>query len=286
MALKIAILGDIVGVPGRQAAAAAVPVLRGQHGAHLVLANAENAANGSGLTPELYRKLRDAGIDGMTLGDHAFRKQQVYTTLEAEPDLIRPYNLPAKARGRGVMTLAATDDAGATHRVHVVTLIGQLFMNTMRGSDPYAAADQVVNAIRADDPRAIVLVEIHAEATSEKVAMGWHLNGRAACVFGTHTHVPTADARLLPTPADDDSVPGRPWVGAGRTAYITDLGMTGPYDSVLGRRADRVLKHMTTSLPAAFDVAEGKGTARGVLVEVDPASGLALGIETVSLPVA
>ncbi|MFI4860567.1 MAG: YmdB family metallophosphoesterase [Phycisphaerales bacterium JB063] len=284
MTLKIAILGDIVGVPGRQAAASAVPVLRERHGVHLVLANAENAANGSGLTPELYRKLTAAGIDGMTLGDHAFRKQQIYPTLDAEPNLIRPVNLPAKARGKGVMTLSATDDAGQPHTVHVVTIIGQLFMNTMRGSDPYAAADRAVSEIKTKDPHAIVIVEIHAEATSEKVAMGWHLNGRAACVFGTHTHIPTADARLLPTPQDDESIPGKPWLGVGRTAYITDLGMTGPYDSVLGRRADRVVKHMTTSLPAAFDVAEGKGTARGIIVDIDPASGLAVGVESVAIP--
>jgi len=283
MTLKLAILGDIVGTPGRQAAAAAVPVLREQHGVHLVLANAENAANGSGLTPELYRKLTAAGIDGMTLGDHAFRKQQIYPTLESEPNIIRPINLPPKARGKGVMTLQASDDAGKAHSVQVVTVIGQLFMNTMRGSDPYAAADRAVNDIRAKDPKAIVIVEIHAEATSEKVAMGWHLNGRAACVFGTHTHIPTADARLLPTPQDDESIPGQPWIGTGRTAYITDLGMTGPYDSVLGRRADRVVKHMTTSLPTAFDVAEGRGTARGVIVDIDPASGLAVGIEPVAI---
>lgn len=284
MTLKIAILGDIVGTPGRQAAAAAVPVLREQHGAHLILANAENAANGSGLTPELYRKLSDAGIDGFTLGDHAFRKQQVYATLESEANIIRPVNLPAKARGKGTMVLTAMGESGQQHRVHVVTLIGQLFMNTMRGSDPFAAADRAIGEIKSKDPHAIVIVEMHAEATSEKVAMGWHLNGRAACVFGTHTHVPTADARLLPTPGDDESIPGQAWLGVGRTAYITDLGMTGPYDSVLGRRADRVVKHMTTSLPAAFDVAEGVGTARGIIIEVDPVNGLAVGIDTVSLP--
>ena len=284
MTLRIAILGDIVGVPGRQAAAAAVPVLREHDGVHLVVANAENAANGSGLTPELYRKLRDAGVDGMTLGDHAFRKQQIYPTLEAEPNIIRPANLPAKARGRGAMALSAIGGDGKPHTVHVITLIGQLFMNTMRGSDPYAAADRLVDEIRRQDPRAIVLVEIHAEATSEKVAMGWHLNGRAACVFGTHTHIPTADARLLPAPGEDESLPGKPWLGTGRTAYVTDLGMTGPYDSVLGRRADRVVKHMTTALPAAFDVAEGRGTARGVIVTVDPASGLATDIESVVMP--
>lgn len=285
MTLKIAILGDIVGAAGRRAATAAVPVLREKYGAHLVVFNAENAANGSGLTPELYRKLCDAGVDGMTLGDHAFRKQQIYPTLESETNIIRPANLPAKARGQGTMTLTATDEAGKDWPVHFITIIGQLFMNTMRGSDPYACANRLIAAYKKKNPNAIVIVEIHAEATSEKVAMGWYLNGQAACVFGTHTHIPTADARLLPLPQEDESLPGSPWLGIARTAYITDLGMTGSYDSVLGRRADRVVKHMTTSLPAAFDVAEGNARARGVIVEIDTKSGLSTSIELVDLPV-
>jgi len=287
MAIKIAILGDIVGTAGRQAAAAAVAPLREDHGVHLIVANAENAADGSGLTPTLYHKLKDAGIDGMTLGDHAFRKQQIYATLDSAPDLIRPVNLPAKARGKGVMILGATDDAGQACAVRVVTLIGQLFINNMRGSDAFRTIDQVLNQPTQHDVPTITLVEMHAEATSEKVAMGWHLNGKVAAVFGTHTHVPTADARLLPPPnAEDISIPGEPWVGRGRTAYITDLGMTGPYDSVLGRRADRVVKHLTTAMPTAFDVAEGNPRACGIVVTADPATGLATAVERVELPAA
>jgi hypothetical protein len=287
MAIKIAILGDIVGTAGRQAAAAAVAPLREAHGVHLVIANAENAADGSGLTPTLYHKLKDAGIDGMTLGDHAFRKQQIFATLDSAPDLIRPVNLPAKARGKGVMILGATDDAGQACAVRVVTLIGQLFINNMRGSDAFRTIDQVLNQPTQHDVPTITLVEMHAEATSEKVAMGWHLNGKVAAVFGTHTHVPTADARLLPPPnVDDISIPGEPWVGRGRTAYITDLGMTGPYDSVLGRRADRVVKHLTTAMPTAFDVAEGNPRACGIVVTADPATGLATAVERVELPAA
>ena len=285
MAIKIAILGDIVGTTGRQAAAAAAQALRDQHGARLAIANAENAADGSGLTPTLYHKLKDAGIDGMTLGDHAFRKNQIYATLDSATDLIRPLNLPSKARGKGVMTLGTTDDAGKPCAVRVVTLIGQLFMNNMRGSDLYKAVDELLVQPVPGDVPVITFVEVHAEATSEKVAMCWHLNGRVACVFGTHTHVPTADARLLPPPHPEDlSIPGEPWIGSGRTAYITDLGMTGPYDSVLGRRADRVVKHLTTGMPTAFDVAEGNPVACGVLVTADPASGLATAIERVELP--
>ena len=285
MPIKIAILGDIVGTAGRQALTAAIPTIRSDLGANLIIVNAENAANGSGITPEIYRKLKDAGVDGITLGDHAYRKQQIYATLESEPDIIRPINLPDKAKGRGCMTLSVKDASGKAVAVHVVTLIGQLFMTNMRGSDAFAAIDDQLARLRTASGGGIVLVEMHAEATSEKVAMGWHLNGRAACVFGTHTHVPTADARLLPKPGQDPSIPGEPWIGVGQTAYITDLGMTGPYDSVLGRQADRVVKHLTTGMPAAFDVAEGGARVCGVLVTVDPGSRLATAIERIDLPV-
>ena len=284
MPIKIAILGDIVGTAGRQAATHAAAALREQHGAHVVIANAENAADGSGLTPTLYNKLKEAGIDGMTLGDHAFRKNQIYATLDSAPDLIRPLNLPSKARGKGVMHLEANDDQDSPCIIRVVTLIGQLFITNMRGSDAFKAIDELLAAPVSENT--ITLVEVHAEATSEKIAMGWHLNGRVACVFGTHTHVPTADERLLPKPTPDDlSIPGEPWVGKGATAYVTDLGMTGPYDSVLGRRADRVVKHLTTGMPTAFDVAEGNARASGVLITADPATGLATAIERVELAV-
>lgn len=285
MAIKIAVLGDIVGTAGRQAASQAAIALREEHGAHLVIANAENAADGSGLTPTLYNKLKDARLDGMTLGDHAFRKNQIYATLDNAPDLIRPLNLPSKARGKGMMTLPAKDEQGKPCAVRIITLIGQLFMTNMRGSDMFKAIDEVLAAPLPGDVPTITLVEVHAEATSEKVAMGWHLNGKVAAVFGTHTHVPTADARLLPPPcAEDLSIPGEPWLGRGRTAYITDLGMTGPYDSVLGRRADRVVKHLTTGMPTAFDVADGNPTACGILITADPASGLATDIKPITLP--
>jgi len=286
MPIKTAILGDIVGTAGRQAAINAAATLRQQHGAHIILANAENAADGSGLTPTLYNKLKDAGIDGMTLGDHAFRKNKIYATLDTATDLIRPINLPSKARGKGVMHLPATDDQGKPCTIRVVTLIGQLFMNNMRGSDAFKAIDELLaQPTPTSGGNTITIVEMHAEATSEKVAMGWHLNGRVACVFGTHTHIPTADERLLPKPnAEDMSIPGQPWIGRGSTAYITDLGMTGPYDSVLGRRADRVVKHLTTAMPAAFDCAEGNPRARGILITADPNSGLATAIERIDLP--
>lgn len=282
--MRIAYLGDIVGHSGKKAAAAAVPVLREQHGVEFVIANAENAAAGSGLTPELYRKFKDAGIDAMTLGDHALKKQQIKHTLETAGDVIRAINWPTACWGKGAMVIETGPGADGNPRpaIHVVMLMGRLFMNGPQADDPFAAADRYLESIKHVTPRPVVLFEVHAEATSEKIAMGWHLNGRAAAVVGTHTHVPTADARILPkpgAPGTDASIPGSPNPFPGGTAYCTDLGMTGPDDSVLGRRVDRVLKHMTTATPAPFDVADGRPAAHGVILDIDERSGLATAIQ-------
>ncbi|MEM8738483.1 MAG: TIGR00282 family metallophosphoesterase [Planctomycetota bacterium] len=279
--MRIAFLGDVVGTPGRMALTQQLPVLREAHRAELVIANVENTANGSGITPEQVRKLRDAGLDGMTLGDHAFRKQQIKATLSEAEDLIRPINLPGRAWGRGWMRRPWPGGGGPD--VVVVTVMGRLFMNSVQADDPFAALDGFLDSLRSGPP-AVVIAEIHGEATSEKVAFGWHANGRVAAVVGSHTHVPTADARLLPSPGRDGSLPGPAGLGAGGTAYVTDLGMTGPQDSVLGRRADRVVHHMTTGLPAAFDVAEGGPVVQGVLIDVDASSRRATAIERVALP--
>ncbi len=274
--MRIAILGDIVGTPGRQAVTQLIPTLRERWSPDLILANVENAANGSGLTPDLYKKLSAAGVDGMTLGDHAFKKQQIAGTLEREANLIRPANLAAGAAGRGTMRL--TTRTGV--EVYVVTVLGRLFMS-MPADDPFARVERFLADL---PPRAVVLVEIHAEATSEKVAMGWRFNGRVACVFGTHTHVQTADARVLPAPGSAEDLPAAtPASVTGGTAYITDLGMCGPMDSVLGRRVDRVVKHMTTAMPAPFDVATGRPAVHGVVVDIDESTGRARGIETIAL---
>ncbi len=287
--MRIGYLGDIVGTPGRVAASHAAAVLRREHRCDLLIANAENCAQGSGLTPEQHAKLTtttpaSAGFDGLTLGDHAFRKQQLKHTLDTAGNLIRPLNLPANTWGQGAMVLQPDTTKPA---VHVVMLMGRLFMTGPQADDPYAALDAYLITLRNQSPRPIVLVEIHAEATSEKVAMGWHANGRVAAVVGSHTHVPTADARVLPMPHTDPSLPTHPDTrhaspGQG-TAYLTDLGMTGPIDSVLGRRADRVVKYMTTATPAAFDVAEGRPTAVGVLIDIDDHSALATAITRVEI---
>ena len=280
--MRIAYLGDIVGGVGVRTACAAAAHLRSHHGVGCVVANAENAARGSGLTPELAGKLFNAGCDVLTLGDHAFRKAQIRSTLEqTSPPVLRPANLPTQAWGRGMTTLEpGTGLPRDAPRVHTVVLMGRLFMNGPQADDPYACLDRALEAIhRRHDTRDVVLVEFHAEATSEKVAMGWHGNGRVTAVLGTHTHVPTADARILPGPDPEAGLPGTPSPLRGGTAYITDLGMTGPQDGVLGRRADRVLRHMTSSVPAAFDVADANPQACGVIIDTDPKTGRALAIE-------
>lgn len=263
MSVRIVMLGDIVGMPGRLAVAQQIPVIRERWKPQLILANAENTSNGTGLTPEHYRKLKDAGVDAMTLGDHCFKKMQIVEVLETATDIIRPFNLPLGACGKGWMRVPIP---GMPERgVFVVTVLGRIFMHNMPADDPFAAVDRAMKEFTEKDP--IVIVEIHAEATSEKQAVGWQFNGRVAAVLGSHTHVATADARVLPM----------------GTAYITDMGMCGPMESVLGRDIDRVLTHMLTAMPAPFDVAEGDPRVNGVCIEVDEKTGRATAIERIEL---
>lgn len=269
--LRIAILGDIVGVPGCKAVVQQAPILREKHGVDVIVANGENAAQGSGLTPTLYQRLVAAGVDGITLGDHVFRKEAIVATLSREANIIRPANLPVHAAGKSLMRIRPRKDGYDGPSIYVLTVLGRLFMSTP-SNDPFATAEAVLAQL--PEPDGIVLLEIHAEATSEKQAVGWYFNGRVAAVFGTHTHVPTADARILP-----HGLPERPLTATGGaegeperrwgTAYITDLGMCGPIDSVLGRDVDRVLHHMTTAMHAPFDVAEGRPQVQGVIIDID-----------------
>lgn len=253
--------GDIVGRPGRQAIAQLMPMIREKFKPDLVLANAENAASGSGLLPEHYTKLKTAGIDGMTLGDHAFRKFQVIEILENQPDLIRPVNLPIGARGKGWMRLELPKTSAAPGRgLYVVTVLGRIFMN-LPADDPFAAVEKVLSQI--PEKRPMVIVEVHAEATSEKAAIGWQFDGRVSAVVGTHTHVATADARILPH----------------GTGFMTDLGMCGPFESILGREIDRVLTFMTTAMPTTFDVADRDPRVNGVYLELNPDDGKCRKIE-------
>jgi metallophosphoesterase (TIGR00282 family) len=265
MPIRIVMLGDIVGRPGRLAVAQVIPAIRERWKPDLILANAENAANGTGLAPEHYTKLRNAGLDGLTLGDHAYKKVQIVETLERESNIIRPANYPPGARGKGWMRLPFPEGSAAAGRgLFVVTVLGRVFMQGP-SDDPFATVERVLREITEKD--AIVLVEIHAEATSEKQAIGWQFNGRVAAVVGTHTHVPTADARIL----------------SEGTAYITDIGMSGPQESILGRDIDRVLHHMLTAMPTPFDVAEGDPRVCGVFIEIDEKTRKATAIERVEL---
>ena len=256
--MRIVMIGDIVGKPGRRVVQQQLPAVRRQYEPDVIIANAENIAGGSGITPALFQRLLSYGIDGVTLGDHVYRQREILPVLRDHPRISRPANLPGAAVGQRWLEL--TTPTGA--KLIVITLLGRLFMTGAAADDPFAAADALLRELPDD---AAVLVEIHAEATSEKVALGHHLDGRVAAVVGTHTHIPTADPRILPQ----------------GTAYMTDLGMSGPYDSVLGRRKDRVLQFMTTAMPAPFDVAEGDPRLCGVFIEIDDASGRATRCERV-----
>jgi metallophosphoesterase (TIGR00282 family) len=260
MPLRILALGDIVGRPGRTVVFRKLPEVVRTRQVDLVIANGENIAGGTGITQNLFHKLRSYGVDVVTLGDHVFKKIDIIGAMNSER-LVRPANLAADAAGRGHTVV--TTKSGVS--VCVMALLGRVFMNHLPSNDPFAAADRILSQV----PKTVkvVVCDMHAEASSEKVAMGHWLDGRASFVFGTHTHIPTADAKILP----------------GGTAFISDLGMTGPYDSVLGRRKDRVVKHMTTNMPQPFDVATGDVRMCGALAEIDEASGKAISIERIEV---
>ena len=224
-----------------------------EHQVDCVIANAENAAGGSGLTPQIYTKLLKYGVNLVTLGDHTYRKRDIIETLDNSDCLVRPANLSAQAAGK---TWAAYTTSNGVN-VAVVTLLGRLYMN-LPSDNPFATIDRMLSGVIPKDIN-IVVVEMHAEASSEKIAMGWSLDGRVSAVIGTHTHVTTADETVLP----------------GGTAYITDLGMTGPHRSVLGRSIDPVVKSLTTQMPYAYGIATEDLRINGVLIGVDSASGRA-----------
>ena len=260
MSLKVLCLGDIVGRPGRQVIHQKLPQLVRERQVDLVVANAENIAGGSGITQNLFNKIRAYGIDVITLGDHIYKKQDIVPTLQNSERVVRPANLSQHAAGRTFTCV--TTNSGVS--VCVFSVLGRIYMN-LPSDDPFAAADKVLSQMPGNVR--VAVCDFHAEASSEKVAMGHWLDGRVSVVFGTHTHVPTADAKILP----------------GGSAFITDVGMCGPYDSVLGRRKDRVLKFMTTNMPTPFDVATGDVRMCGVLAEVDPETGRALSCERIEV---
>lgn len=253
--MRLLFIGDIVGRPGRDIATRAVRGLILRHQLDLVIANAENAAGGSGLTPAIYRDLTKAGIDAITLGDHVYRRKEIYSVLRNEENIVRPANLPAEAVGRQWTVVKARDGTP----VALFCLLGQLFMNPI--DSPWRAADRVLAEVPTEVK--IRFVDFHAEATSEAQLMGRYLDGKVSAVLGTHTHVTTADECVLP----------------GGTAFQCDVGMTGPFESIIGRRIDRVMETRLTANPTQFEVAHHDTRLSGTIVEVDAATGKTVSIE-------
>ncbi len=255
--MRLLLIGDIVGKPGRQIVVHAVRGLVEDRRIDLVVANAENCAGGSGLTPANYQELVAAGVDCITLGDHIYRRREIVPVLESQTNIVKPANFPRDAPGREFAVVRARNDV----EVAVVSLLGRVFMRPV--DCPWTAADRVLAALPPEVK--VILVDFHAEATSDKQLMGRYLDGRTSAVLGTHTHVPTADETILP----------------GGTAFQCDVGMTGPFDSVLGRRVDRVLESTLTFNPTHFEVAHGDVRLLATQVDVDPETGKATAIERV-----
>lgn len=257
--LKLLFLGDIFGEPGRRAVRECVPRLRQKHDLDLVLANAENTANGRGISERLAKELQSCGVDFMTSGNHVFG---VFDSLPffSKPDcpVLRPYNYSTSSPGRGIGVVTAKNGV----RVGVINLMGEIFMDPSVNL-PFDSFDEAWARVREDSD--VTILDFHAETTSEKRAMGWHVDGKVQLMVGTHTHVQTADEEILPQ----------------GTAYITDLGMTGPYDSVIGMRKEVVLRKMRCQIPSKFEVATGDIRLCGVICEIDVAKKRAVRIERV-----
>jgi len=256
--MRILFVGDVVGSPGRRIVRSRLKALKRELGADLTIVNGENAAGGAGLTTSTAEELFAAGAEVITTGNHVWDKRDVLGLLEREPRVLRPANYPAGSPGRGVTVVTS---AGV--KVAVVNLMGRVFMPLT--DDPFAAADRLLTELR--DETRVVIVDFHAEATSEKSAFAWYLDGRASAVLGTHTHVATADARVLP----------------GGTAFISDVGMTGPFDSVIGVKKDQAIERFRTSRSIPYETAEGDVRLAGVILDVDPHSGRATAIARVDL---
>lgn len=247
--MRILMVGDVIGRPGRRAIRTMVPWLRREHAIDLVIVNGENAAGGLGLTKETAEELFEAEVDVITSGNHIWDQREIIPTLDSELAILRPLNYPPGVPGRGYLVIGA---------LLVVNLIGRTFMGNF--DCPFRAMDQLLDGL-ADRPP-VIIVDFHAEATAEKVALGWYLNGRVSAVLGTHTHVGTTDARLLPK----------------GTAFITDVGMTGPIDSVIGDDTDAVIRRFLTQLPHRLAVGKGSVILNSVLVEVEEGTGRAKSI--------
>jgi metallophosphoesterase (TIGR00282 family) len=259
--MKVMIIGDVVGSPGRGIMKKALPALFTLHDVDYCIANVENAAGGFGVTREICDEFLAMGVDCMTSGNHIWDKREIIPAMDALPQLLRPANYPEGQPGRGAYVGRGKDSHAP---VATLNLSGRVFMNGAM-DDPFTRAARAVEALRKE--AAVIIVDMHAEATSEKAAMGYFLDGKVSAVVGTHTHVPTCDHRVLPK----------------GTAYCTDLGMTGPYDSVIGVEAPIILQRFTTGMPGRFETAKGDPRLAAAVVDVDEKTGRARGIERMLL---
>ncbi len=258
--MRVLMVGDVVGKSGRKATQEWLPILREEHSIDFVIVNGENTAGGIGITPEIARSFfTQSGVDVVTLGNHAWGKREIFPYLDEEPRLLRPANYPPGAPGNGYGLYPSRFGP-----VAVVSLQGRTFMEPV--DDPFRAADAILETLHHSTR--MVFIDFHAEATSEKQAFGWYVAGRASAVVGTHTHVQTADERILP----------------GGTAYLTDVGMTGPVDSIIGMRREIVIPKFLSLLPARFEVAEGESQLCAVLIDVDPTTGYATAVRRIQTP--
>jgi 2',3'-cyclic-nucleotide 2'-phosphodiesterase len=258
--LRILFIADVVGAPGRRALSERLREIRAEHEIDVCVVNGENAADGIGITPRLADQLLGMGVDAITLGNHAFRRTEIGDYLEASDRVIRPANMARGTPGRGLAVVGVGDT-----KLAVINVLGSLFLHPT--TSMFEVIDDLVEEARAQTP--VVLVDVHAEATSEKAALARWLDGRVTAVVGTHTHVQTSDARLLPK----------------GTAFITDAGMTGPHDSVIGVEAELAIRRMRTGLPVRFETAHEGVRIEGAVVTCDPAAGKASSIEALRVPV-
>jgi len=246
-----------VGRPGRDVTKRLLAPLKEKEKIDCIIANGENAAGGSGLTPKITEELFDNGIDVMTSGDHIWKKREIYDVLNTTTKLVRPANYPEGSPGLGSTVI----DVPSCGKIGVINLIGRVFMEAV--DCPFKGVDAEIKKIK--DKTSVIIVDMHAEATSEKVAMGWYLDGRVSAVLGTHTHIQTADEKILPK----------------GTAYLTDCGMTGPYDSVIGRNKDNIIQRFLTQLPTRFEMATGNVEMHGAMIDIDDKTGKAASIRRI-----
>ncbi|MFA6078416.1 MAG: TIGR00282 family metallophosphoesterase [Candidatus Omnitrophota bacterium] len=255
--MRILFIGDVVGEPGRRAIRELVPKIKRKSGVEFVIANGENAAGGSGITPALADEILGYGVDVLTLGDHAWKRPEIVERLGSDKRIVRPANYPKDVPGFG--STVVTSESGI--EVGVINLIGRVFMQAVEC--PFRVAKAELERIK--NKARVIIVDIHAEATSEKIALGWYLDGQVSAIVGTHTHVQTADEKILP---------------AG-TAFISDVGMTGPFDGVIGRKKEQIISRFLTQMPTRFEMAEGDIRLNGVIIDIDDKTGRADDIKRV-----